>query len=277
LQKAVFPSGGFYLCCIFYKIKTKRNMKPWTLDGKKAVITGGSKGIGLATADELLGLGPEVLIVARGEEALKAAMDARPHESLHGLVADVSTEEGRALILAKVNDLWDSLDILVNNAGTNIRKLTLDYDSHEARNLFEVNIFSVFELCRALFPALAKSGNASIINVASVSGAIDTASGAPYAMTKAAEIMLTRNLAVEWAKYGIRVNAVSPWYTETPLTVSVFNNPEKMDAILSRTPMDRVAQAEEMAAVIAFMAMDKASYVTGQNLLVDGGMSAKGL
>ncbi|MFN7116621.1 MAG: SDR family oxidoreductase [Saprospiraceae bacterium] len=252
-------------------------MKPWTLEGKKAVITGGSKGIGLAAADELLGLGAEVLIVARGEEALKTALELHPDQPLHGLIADVATPEGRQLIVQKVNDLWDSLDILINNAGTNTRKQTLDYTSAEVRNLFEANLFSVFELCRALFPALAKSGNASIINVASVSGSIDTASGAPYAMTKAAEIMFTRNLAVEWAKYGIRINAVSPWYTDTPLTVPVLTNPERMDAILSRTPMERVAQAEEMASAIAFLAMDKASYITGQNLSVDGGMSVKGL
>lgn len=249
----------------------------WTLQGKKALITGGSKGIGLATADELLGLGAEVLIIARGEEALKEALEARPNQPLHGLVADVATEEGRQAIVAKVSDLWASLDILVNNAGTNIRKVSLDYALAEARQLFEVNLFSVFELCRSLFPCLARTGNASIINVASVAGVVDVASGTPYAMTKAAEIMLTRNLAVEWAKYGIRVNAVSPWYTETPLTEVVLGNLEKLDAIETRTPLARVAQAPEIAAAIAFLAMDKAAYITGHNLMVDGGVSAKGL
>jgi NAD(P)-dependent dehydrogenase (short-subunit alcohol dehydrogenase family) len=249
----------------------------WTLQGKKALITGGSKGIGLATADELLALNAEVLIVARGEDALKGALETRPDQPLHGMVADVTTEEGRKAIVAKVSELWTGLDILVNNAGTNIRKTSLDYTSEEARFLFETNIFSVFELCRALFSCMVHTGNASIINVASVAGVFDVLSGSPYAMTKAAEIQLSRNLAVEWAKYGIRVNAVSPWYTETPLTTAVLSNEEKLDAIVSRTPLGRVAQAEEVAAVIAFLAMDKASYLTGQNLLVDGGMSIKGL
>ncbi len=249
----------------------------WTLQNKKALITGGSKGIGLATADELLALGAEVLIVARGEDDLKKALEAYSDQPLHGLVADVTTEEGRKSIVNKVADLWNSLDILVNNVGTNRRKTTMDYTSEEMRSLFETNLFSVFELCRSLFPCLVHTGNASIINVASVAGVMDVTTGSPYGMTKAAEIQLSRNLAAEWAKYGIRVNAVSPWFTETPLTKTVLGNPERLDSIVARTPIGRVAQAEEIASVIAFLAMDKSSYITGQNLMVDGGMSVKGL
>ncbi len=118
---------------------------------------------------------------------------------------------------------------------------------------------------------------ASVVNVASVAGRVDVGSGAPYGMTKAALIQLSRNLAVEWARHGIRVNAVSPWYTDTPLVETVLNNPDRLQRIIDRTVLERVAQPEEVAAVAAFLAMDKASYITGQNIEIDGGMAAKGI
>ncbi len=252
-------------------------MNSWTLNGKTALITGGTKGIGLATADEFLDLGAEVLIVARGEDTLSEVLSARQGQKIHGIAADVANEAGRQAIVAKVNALWSKLDILVNNAGTNIRKQTIEYDSAEARKIFEINLFSVFELCRSLYPYLVKGNNSAVVNVASVAGVFDVRSGSPYGMTKAAEIQLTRHLAAEWAPDNIRVNAISPWYTITPLTDAVLSIPERLQNILDRTPLGRVAEAKEMASVIAFLAMDKASYITGQNLMVDGGMSIKGL
>lgn len=251
--------------------------KTWTLAGKTAIITGGTKGIGLATADEFLALGAEVIIAARGEDTLERVLAERKDQPIHGVVADVATPEGRQAIVTKVADLWGKLDILVNNAGTNIRKQTVEYASEEARKIFEINIFSVFELCRDLHPFLLKGKDAAVVNVASVAGVFDVKSGSPYGMTKAAEIQLTRHLAAEWAPSNIRVNAVSPWYTITPLTDVVLNDPERKRAILDRTPLGRVADAEEMAAVVAFLAMNKSSYITGQNIMVDGGMSIKGL
>ncbi len=252
-------------------------MSSWNLIGKTALITGGSKGIGLATADEFLSLGAQVLIAARGEEALQVVLETRKGQQIHGIVADVSTAGGRHQIVKKVEEQWGKLDILVNNAGTNRRGSTLEYDTEVMHFLFETNIFSVFELCRSLHPFLAKAGKSSIINIASIAGVFDVSTGSPYGMTKAAEIQLSRNLAAEWAKDGIRTNAVSPWFTETPLTESVLNQPERKALIEARTPLGRVAQASEMAAVIAFLAMDKSSYITGQNILVDGGMSIKAL
>ena len=125
-----------------------------------------------------------------------------------------------------------------------------------------------------LHPLLKKGKNPSVINVASVAALVDVRSGAPYGMSKAGLLQLTRNLAVEWAPEGIRVNAVSPWYTITPLTKEVLKQPDRIALIKTRTPMGRVAAASEMANAITFLAMDKASYITGQNITVDGGMSA---
>jgi len=125
-----------------------------------------------------------------------------------------------------------------------------------------------------LYPLLKASGNASIINNGSIAGQFDVATGSPYGISKAGMIQLSKNLAVEWASDGIRVNTLSPGFTVTPLTKPLFAKQERIDAIIQRTPMKRVAEAEEMASVISFLAMDHSSFVTGQNITVDGGISA---
>lgn len=254
-------------------------MKGWTLAGKRALITGGSKGIGLATADEFLALGAEVLIVARGQEKLERVVSERAAAGLKidGVQADVSSAVGRQMVLDAVRFRWDGLDVLVNNAGTNIRRPTVEYAAEEVAHIFAVNFTSAYELARALHPLLCRGNGAAVINVASVAGMLDVGSGSPYGATKAAMLQMTRNLAGEWARDGIRVNAVSPWYTETPLASPVLRDPERLDRILKRTPLTRIATADEVAAAIAFLAMDKASYITGENLVVDGGMTIKGL
>lgn len=251
----------------------------WTLTGKTALITGSTKGIGLAAARELAALGAEVFINSRNAEEVGQAVALLEKEGrrAHGFAADLSTREGREQLLRKVKQQWNHLDILVNNVGRNIRKGFEEYAEAEYRQIFETNLMSALALTQACYPLLKKSGNASVINVASVAGLVDVRSGAPYGMTKAALLQMTRHLAVEWAPHGIRVNAVSPWYTRTPLVEPVMQQPERRQLILARTPMGRIAEPEEMAGVIAFLAMEAASYVTGQNIVVDGGITASGL
>lgn len=254
-------------------------MKKWTLEGKKALITGATKGIGKAIAEEFLGLGADVFIVARHPRDVADMVSHWQSKgySINGMAADVTNAEDRKHIIDALSKGGNRLDILVNNVGTNIRKQLVEYQVEEYRSIFEVNLFSVVEMCRLCFPLLLRGSNASVVNVASVAGSVDVQSGAPYGMTKAAEIQLTRHLAAEWAPHNIRVNAISPWYTVTPLTEAVLTQPERLNRIIARTPLGRVAQAEEMAGVVAFLAMDKASYITGQNIAVDGGMMIKGL
>jgi Tropinone reductase 1 len=250
-------------------------MAEWTLKGKKALVTGGTKGIGLAVVKEFLDLGAEVLAIARDTRVIQGML--KNSANLFTMDGDLSNTQFREQLINKVAENWGKLDVLVNNVGTNIRRKYIEYTEEEYRNLFEVNLFGLTELTRLSFPVLKNSGSASVINIASVAGTVDVQSGAPYGMTKAAIIQLTRHLAVEWASAGVRVNSVSPWYIQTPLTEPVLSQPERLQRILDRTPLNRVGQPEEVANVVAFLAMDLSSYITGQDVKVDGGMSAKGL
>ncbi|MBX2941587.1 MAG: SDR family oxidoreductase [Cyclobacteriaceae bacterium] len=254
-------------------------MKAWSLKGKKALITGGSKGIGLAIAEEFIHLGAEVILVARNERDLSGTVQMLQQRGfkVEGVAGDISDSSFRTNLVNEIKQKFDKLDILVNNVGTNVRKKLIEYTEEEYRKIFETNLFSMTEMARLCYPLLKKSGSASMINIASVAGSIDIKSGPPYGMTKAAIIQLTKHLAVEWAIDNIRINTVSPWYIDTPLAQPVLSNPEKLKKIIERTPMQRVGQPEEIASLVAFLAMDKASYITGQNINVDGGMMSSGL
>ncbi len=249
----------------------------WNLKGKKALITGGTKGIGEACALALAEAGAEVMVLSRHEADIEqmAVEAAKKELSIIGKAFDMAEPGIAAKIIDYVTANWGSLDILVNNAGMNIRKPTVEYSPAEYDRIMQVNLRSVFELSQAAYPLL-KDSKGCIVNISSVSALTHISSGSIYGMSKAAVTQLTRNLAVEWAPAGIRVNAVSPWYISTPLAEPVLNDPEKLAKILARTPMNRVGTPEEVAAAVLFFSLPAASYITGQCLSVDGGFIVNG-
>lgn len=240
----------------------------WRLDGKHALVTGGTRGIGRAIVEELHGLGASVTIVARTQ----AAIDAVP--GVTGIAADVTRPADRARIVAAIDR---PLHVLVHNAGGNVRGPLVDYTDETIEQLIALNLTAPLLLSRDLHPRLAEARGASVIHVGSIAGIVALTTGVAYGAAKAGLGQVARTLALEWAKDEIRVNTVAPWYTRTPLAEAVLADPAKLAAILARTPLGRIAEPREIATVVAFLAMPAASYVTGQHLAVDGGMSIQGL
>lgn len=251
----------------------------WTLKGKRALVTGATRGIGKAVTAEFLELGAEVFVISRNQKDIDKLVKfyKKKNYKISGMKCDVSNPESREDLINRIKNEFGKLDILVNNAGTNTRKKTLENTEADYNSIINLNMNSVYEMCKKFHPLLKKSGKGSIVNITSVAGITSVSTGSTYAMTKAAINHLTNYLSVEWAEDKIRVNAVAPWYIKTSLTMPVLKDPGKLKAILDRTPMKRAGEPEEVAAAVAFLSMDSASFITGEILSVDGGFLKYGL
>eukprot|EP00929_Paragymnodinium_shiwhaense_P041440 TRINITY_DN21518_c0_g1_i1.p1 TRINITY_DN21518_c0_g1~~TRINITY_DN21518_c0_g1_i1.p1 ORF type:complete len:326 (+),score=81.96 TRINITY_DN21518_c0_g1_i1:72-1049(+) len=254
----------------------------WSLEGFRVVITGSTKGLGYACAEEMLGLGAHVVISARSAadvDGVCAKLAERfGKDRVHGCAADISTGAGRSSLVSFVTSLWGgALDGLVNNAGTNVRKRIDDATEEEYRTMMATNVDSTWFLCKHFKPLLEKSQRPSVINVSSAAGVKSTGTGSVYAMTKAAMAHLSQSLGCEWGPIGIRVNCVCPWMARTPmLEAAVKANPQQLVDVKKATPLGRLGEPEDTASMVAFLCMPASSYITGQVISVDGGLYAQG-
>ncbi|KAL6641613.1 hypothetical protein ACP70R_019794 [Stipagrostis hirtigluma subsp. patula] len=251
----------------------------WSLKGKTALITGGSRGIGHAVVEELLALGATVHTCSLDEVEMTkclAEWEARGAR-VTGSICDVSVKDQRERLIREVaGHFGGKLDILINNAGIAIRKSAIEHSADEYSLLMATNLEPAYHLSLLAHPLLKSSGSGSVVFISSIAGVVALFSGPIYGMTKAALNQLAKNLACEWAKDNIRINSVAPGYISTSLTEGIFSNKELKDNIVSRAPIRRAGEPAEISSMVAFLCMPGSSYITGQTISVDGGMTVNG-
>jgi NAD(P)-dependent dehydrogenase (short-subunit alcohol dehydrogenase family) len=234
-------------------------MKMFDLKGKTAVVTGAGRGIGKATAD---------LLASRGSTV--ARLDLEPGESI--LHCDVTDEKTVDRVFAQL----DKVDILVNNAGIAVRKQSLEITREEWDRVMAVNVTGMFLCSRAAARSMKQHGGGAIVNLASIMGFSGGLFPNPaYQASKGAVINLTRALALEFAEFSIRVNAVAPTFVRTDLTTPIFSNPEVLKKVMQHTPLGVLPEVEDIAAAVLFLASPAARCITGVTLPVDSGYLAR--
>jgi Tropinone reductase 1 len=276
---AAAAAGAAHATTVTTTTTTTATQSRWRLDYHRIVVTGGTRGIGRACAEEFLGLGAKVFVCGRTQKSVNVAVSEMRKKfgtnKVSGIDADITTKEGRSKVLLTCDEFFgaNSFDVLVNNAGWNNRQAITAQTAEDFQQIMDINFAAPYFMCVASAERLYRSSkNPSVINVSSVAGLVSTGSGVAYAASKAALVQLTKALACEWAPQ-VRSNCVAPWVTKTEmLAKAVKANANSLRKAEKSTPLGRAAEVTDVAAAVAFLAMPCSRYINGQIIAVDGGL-----
>jgi NAD(P)-dependent dehydrogenase (short-subunit alcohol dehydrogenase family) len=255
------------------------NYSPLELNGKVAVVIGGTSGIGRAIAHGLADAGADVVPTSRRAEQVEVAateIEGRGRRSIR-VVSDVSDRNSLKEVLDQCVKAFGKVDILVNSAGRTKRAPTLDFSEDDWNDIMETNLTGTLRACQVFGRHMLEREYGRIINIASLSTFVALHEVAAYCASKAAVASLTKSLAVEWSPRGVCVNAIAPGVFRTSLNQKLLDESERGREFLLRTPMKRFGKVEELAGAAIFLASDAASFVNGEILTVDGGFLASGV
>jgi NAD(P)-dependent dehydrogenase (short-subunit alcohol dehydrogenase family) len=247
------------------------------LKDRTAVITGGSRGLGEAMAKALAGAGAQIALVARDRvrlEKVRSDIEAR-EGTAEVFIADVTREDEVATLVEAIQTRFGSPQILINNAGINLRKNLVDFTLEEFRSVLNASLISTFLMCRAFVPGMQGSGYGRILNMTSIMSHVSIAGRAAYSSAKAALLGLTRALALELAADGITVNGISPGPIGTDMNLALMSDPQVSAQFLSNVPVGRWGTPEEIGALACYLCSDSAGFITGTDILIDGGWTAR--
>ena len=243
------------------------------LSGKIALITGSSKGLGFSIAKALFNSGATIILNGRNLEALDlASQEINPQERIiYKYPFDVTNVEDVKNNITKINEKVGAIDILVNNAGIQSRELLTDIKINDWNNVLKTNLTSPFILSQAIVPDMIKRRSGKIINICSITSEVARPSIAPYVSAKGGLKMLTKVMAIEWAKYNIQVNGIGPGLFKTEMNTPLVNNKEFNEWVCERTPAGRWGNPDELSGTAVLLASEASSYINGQIIYVDGG------